>query len=111
MAPWTFPEMPTAPLGNKVSRKLETLFPPEHRAAAAALLEAECGAGLPLIDVQGPAGIERIRSAALKLSEGSLEKLHTAVRLANVDWRDVLVAAGFGNSLRAHLAWLDSDEA
>jgi hypothetical protein len=101
--------MPAIPLGHKVSRKLELLFPPEHRAAATALLEAECGAGLPLIDTQGAEGIERIRSASLKLSEGSLEKLYTAVRLANVDWRDVLVASGFGNSMHAHLDWLDGN--
>ena len=96
-------------LSGKVRAKLEQLFPHEQRTAAAELLEAECGAGLPLIDSQGAEGIERIRCAVLKISEGSLEKLHAAVQLANTDWRDVLVAAGFANSALAHLSWLESE--
>lgn len=101
--------MSFAHLSPKVSAKLEQLFPQEQRTAAAALLETECGAGLPLIASQGAEGIERIRCAALKISEGSLEKLHTAVQLANSDWRVVLVAAGFANSALAHLPWLESE--
>jgi hypothetical protein len=96
-------------LSVKVRAKLEQLFPHQQRTAAAELLEAECGAGLPLISSQGAEGIERIHCAVLKISEGSLEKLHAAVQLANTDWRDVLVAAGFADSALAHLSWLESE--
>ena len=90
-------------------RKLEQLFAPEQWSVAIEVLEAACGSNLPLIEKQGAEGIERVRCAALKLSGGSLEKLQAAVRLAQTDWRDVLVAAGFANSLTAHLAWLRGD--
>ena len=101
--------MPHTALSTRIRAKLDQLFSADERAAAAELLEHQCGAGLPLIAAQGPEGIERIRCAALKLSEGSLEKLHLAVSFANNDWRDVLVAAGFAHGMRAHLAWLDDE--
>ena len=40
---------------------------------------------------------ERIFLAIIKLSEGNLVKFQKAFDLAKEDWRDVLVAAGFGN--------------
>ena len=96
-------------MSSEVRNKLEQLFPRERWAAATALLESECGSGLPLIEKQGAIGRERVQCAALKLSEGSMEKLRTAVRVAQSDWRDVLVAAGFGNDVMAHRVWLDGD--
>jgi hypothetical protein len=90
-----------------IRKKLEVLFPHDERDIAATLLETECGANLPLIDKQGAEGIERVRCAALKLSEGSLPNLERAVEIAKFDWRDVLVAAGFANDLTAHSAWLN----
>lgn len=98
--------MPYIALTIRTRTKLEQLFSQDQISEAVDLLEAKCGTGLPLIDAQGAEGIERIRCAVLKISDGSLEKLHEAVQLANTDWRDVLVAAGFAESLRAHLSWL-----
>jgi hypothetical protein len=103
--------MSSTPLACKTRAKLERLFAREQRAEAVALLEAKCGNELPLIAAQGIEGIERIRCAVLKISDGSMEKLLDAVQLANIDWRDVLVAAGFANSTRAHLSWLEADDA
>jgi hypothetical protein len=54
-------------------------------------------------------GLERCRFAALKLSCGQLEKLRGAIELAAKDWRDLLMAAGFGRDLEAHLRWLPSE--
>ena len=34
-----------------------------------------------------------------------MEKLHRAVKLAKTDWRDLLVAAGFADSVHAHKHW------
>jgi hypothetical protein len=87
-------------------KKLETLFPQKERAAAVALLEKECGNTLPLADNLGIDGIERIRCAALKISSGSMNKLKSAVKVANTDWRDFLVAAYFANDLNSHRHWL-----
>jgi len=55
--------------------------------------------------------LERIRYAVLKLSHGDLAELRKAVESAQIDWRDVLVAAGFGNDVRAHGAWFPGGQA
>jgi hypothetical protein len=52
-----------------------------------------------------PASIERIRFAVLKLSAGDLKALQRAIDLAKIDWRDVLVAAGFCSDVTAHKSW------
>ena len=49
---------------------------------------------LPLIDGSAP---ERIQAAIVMLAGGDLAKFDEAVRIARVDWRDVLVASGLGN--------------
>jgi hypothetical protein len=87
-------------------RRIAALFPGRQRAEAAQLLAEECGDNLPLADTLGAAGIERIRFAVLKISQGSLDRLWEAVELAQHDWRDALVGAGFGDDITAHLRWL-----
>ena len=86
------------------AKLIERLFPPEQRDDVRDLLARECGDNLPLT---GPPTSARTheRFAALKLSEGKLEKLRDIVNHAKIDWRDVLVWAGFGNSLTAHEEW------
>lgn len=88
-------------------RLVECVFTPEHRSAAVSLLEARCGSGLPLMREATPQTLERLRFAVLKLSQGSLDELARAIDVANTDWRDVLVAAGFANNLLAHQAWFN----
>jgi len=46
-----------------------------------------------------------VRFAVLMLSEGDLDKLRSLIDHAKIDWRDVLVWAGFGYSLTAHERW------
>jgi hypothetical protein len=86
--------------------KVRNLFPPEQQDEVAKILETECGNNLPFLDRVDPYGLERFRFAALKLSEGNMEKLRGAVQLAKSDWRDLLVAAGFANSVHAHKDWV-----
>ena len=95
------------PLSTRIRVKLGRLFSPDEARAAEALLESQCGSGLPLVSAQGLEGIERIRCGVLKISDGSLERLRAAVKLANTDWRDVLVGAGFADSVHAHESWLE----
>jgi hypothetical protein len=97
-------------LSPDLQRTIEVLFPAERWSAVAELLLAKCGETLPLIPSQGQVGITRVRCAVLKLSGGSWNALQEAVRGARSDWRDVLVAAGFADSLTAHRAWLKSHE-
>jgi hypothetical protein len=92
-------------MSPQLVRRIAELFPADA-ASVEALLETECGASLPMIAKQGENGIERVRCAVLKLSEGRMEKLAYALDRANRDWRDVLVWSGFGNDAFAHRSWL-----
>lgn len=96
-------------LSPETRRRLDLVFRPEYRADAEALLVERCGNNLPFCEQANVFELERLRFAALKLSEGNLSKLRSAVDLANVDWRDLLMAAGFGDST-AHFRWLQPDE-
>jgi hypothetical protein len=49
--------------------------------------------------------LERIRFSVLELSGGNIDKLKRAITLAQKDWRDILVAAGFANDPLAHKTW------
>jgi len=48
---------------------------------------------------------ERIRFAALKVSNGSMEQLMDAVILAQSNWRDLLMWADFVHDVNAHNKW------
>lgn len=87
-------------------RRIAILFEPEHVAEATRRMETECGANLPGCQGLDARGVERLRYAALKLSEGSLTKLQRAIVLAQRDWRDLLVAADFADDVKAHTRWL-----
>jgi hypothetical protein len=93
-------------LSSDTRKLVNRLFSEEQRAEVCQLLSRECGDNLPLT---GPPSStrthDRIRFAVLKLSDGNLEKLRDVVSHAKVDWRDVLVWAGFGDSLTAHQEW------
>jgi hypothetical protein len=49
--------------------------------------------------------IERCQIAARNLSDGNLAKLEEAVKLWRIDYRDLIMAAGFGDDIMAHLHW------
>ena len=48
---------------------------------------------------------ERIQIAAIRCADGALTRLAGAVDQANRDWRDLLMGAGFGHDIKAHLKW------
>ncbi len=86
--------------------RLDAVFPVEHRERVAATLFKRGGYSLSSDwDASYDALIERIRCGCLKLSGGTLEGLEEGLKLARTDWRDLLVAAGFADDERAHLAW------
>jgi hypothetical protein len=94
-----------AELSEGTWQVIRKLFGPEERAEVAHLLEQECGNNLPFLGDLDPYRLERFRYAALKLSGGRMSELRTAIAVAKQDWRDLLVAAGFANSLDAHKQW------
>ena len=93
-------------LSAETTRRLELLFGPGDREQARQLLISECGSNLPLIRDSTPTGLERLRFAALKVSDGRIDKLKEAVELAKADWRDLLVRADFAHDPKAHKAGL-----
>ena len=70
------------------------------------MLIDECADNLPLVEPDDGLEIERLRYAALKVSDGKLSRLREALALAKIDWRDFLMEAGFEEDESAHLRWL-----
>jgi len=95
----------TSSLPSSVIGAIENLFTPEERETIANMMVEECNA--EKIYASSEAGVERIQLAVLKLSDGDANKFLAAIGLAQIDWRDVLVAAGFGYDVEAHMKWAD----
>ncbi len=94
-------------LSETTEQLVKKLFPQDNWPLVIELLENDCGDNLPFSQNATPKSKERIRFAAVKVSEGQTSKLVDAVYLAQVDWRDLLVAAGFANDVNAHREWSD----
>jgi hypothetical protein len=84
----------TSVLGPETQRRVEMLFPENEREEAVRLLSEW--------EIDG----DRLRIAALKLSDGNLVKLREAIAVGKNDWRDLLYIAGFANDTKKHLRWI-----
>ena len=98
--------MPAPSLSPETQRRVDLLFRPEDRAEAARLLFEECGNNLPFLANYDAQSLERFQFAALKLSDGHLDRLYQAIDLAQKDWRDLLVAAEFADEPSEHQRWI-----
>jgi hypothetical protein len=92
-------------LSPRTHQLIEKLFSAVDQANVTCLLLKECGRNLPLQKDTDEYDLERIRFAALKISNGDTLNLHKAIGLARRDWHDLLMCAGFGDSLSAHEKW------
>jgi hypothetical protein len=81
------------------------MFATEQQAEVGRILVQECGTNLPFLEKADETALERVRFAVLKLSNGNISELRRAVALAKSDWRDALMAAGFGYSETEHKQW------
>jgi hypothetical protein len=102
------------PLSVATRDRLEVLFEGADLVEAEQILSYEClgpggieGTGSTNMNGADPvrAMVERLRFAALKVSEGNLDELRRAVAWARVDSRDLLLWAGFDRDVRQHLDW------
>ena len=95
----------------KTEQLVDKYFPADEKLLVMSLLIDECGqnmATLPTCNSEDiSAFLERIHFAVLKLSEGDLTNFERAIELANTDWRDLLVSAGFESDINAHNTWAD----
>jgi hypothetical protein len=98
--------MARSKFSDETERRIALLFPPDEQELVCVILSEECGNNLPFLEKLDEVKLERFQFAALKLSEGKLDKLDRAIALAKEDWRDLLMAAGFGEDIDAHVSWL-----
>ena len=98
--------MAGVPLSDETKRRVDVLFSGDDSELVSDFLVNECGSNLPFCEGHNPTQMERLRFAALKVSEGRLDLLQQAVVLAKQDWRDLLMAAGFGHDVEAHKQWM-----
>ena len=97
----------TPKLSPLTGQLVEKLFAPVDRADASRRLVEECGNNLPFCRDYDEYKMERLRFAALRISIGYPDRLVEAIQQAKTDWRDLLVWAGFANSLSAHQEWAE----
>src|SRR4026208_312164 len=95
----------TPPLSPRTQQLVAGIFALQDRAEASQWLEQNCGNNLPFCHDHDEYQMERLRFAAIKLSQGNIQTLLQAIDAACMDWRDLLVAAGFGHDVMAHEAW------
>lgn len=92
-------------LSPLTKQHVAALFAPADVDEAEELLLRECAENLPLVSDPTPTGLERLRFAAIRLSDGALPRLRDAIALAKTDWRDLLVGADFADDVHAHRSW------
>jgi hypothetical protein len=93
-----------AGLTDGTRQRLEMVFVPELRKQAEEILLKQFGTKMPGYKDASALEIERVRFAALKLSEGSLAKLREQLDVVSVNPHDLLVKAEFLD-IGDHLDW------
>ena len=88
-------------LHSTVTDAIAALFAPVDQETIIEMMIEECNA--ERVHTSSEDSLERIQLAVLKLSNGEVNKFLAAAELAQLDWRDVLMAAGFGEDVKAHL--------
>jgi len=94
-------------LSDRTRQLIDVFFSDKVKEEAIFFLQNECAENLPLGKMGTPEGIEKIRFAVIKISNGDIDVLGKAISLASADWRDVLVWADFANDVEAHNKWAD----
>jgi len=94
-------------LGKLTHELVTRCCPISHQQEIIDLLSQQCSDNLPGIGrtPEWDELVDRVQLAAIRGSDWNLDKIKASVSMANVDWRDLLVGAGFGTSLSAHQVW------
>lgn len=91
-------------LSSKNEQLVDALFDQEYASHLKGRLRMEVGENLPCCEKSNPKGMERIRFSVIKLISENRYDEDQSIELAKVDWRDLLMAAGYGNT-EAHKKW------
>ncbi len=84
---------------------MDKIVSKERKAEVIRILENEVADNLPFLEAATPLSLERFRFAVLKVAGNNPDKLAQALTLAKEDWRDLLIAAEFADSVEAHETW------
>jgi hypothetical protein len=84
-------------LDDRIIYLIERCFPEPDRPKAQAALEA--------CKPEWSHETVRCQIAAIAVSGGQLDHLHAAIDTYRIDFRDLLVAAGFAEDTKKHLTW------
>lgn len=103
----TAPQPAPAPLTPDTLWLVDHFFKPADRLEARRVLEQQIARQLPFCEKADDAALERLRFAAIKVSDGNLKRLHHTVREAQKDWRDLLMGADFGFRVTDHRNWFE----
>jgi len=96
---------PIEELTDMTQKLVDLIFTKSEKQLITDILLNECGSNLPLCESWNYKQFERIRFAVIKLSEGQIDKFQYAVKLANMDWRDLLVVVGFAVDINSSNEW------
>jgi hypothetical protein len=91
-------------LSEDTKRLLDAVIPAESRERIASRLADEVSENIPFCDNSNPKGMERIRFSVLRLLAEGRMKEDDVFYLAYIDWRDLFMAAGHGNT-EDHKNW------
>ena len=94
-------------LGELTKELINICCPALKQPEVSELLSRECSKSLPGVGdtPEWYELIDRIQLATIRGSAWQIEKIKESVSLAHLDWRDLLMGAGFGESLLAHKDW------
>lgn len=94
-------------LASLTQELVTTGCPSAQKEAVSELLSKRCSHNLPGVGATPEWNelIDRIQLAVIRGSGWNVESIAKAIELANRDWRDVLMAAGFANDLESHRLW------
>jgi hypothetical protein len=92
-------------LSQKTKKVISHYFPTEKEWAEAKLVAFCESLSEYLTECTTAESYERFCLAVLKIGKTSKEKFLGAIKLGKTDYRDLFVAAGFGNSTTIHNDW------
>ncbi|MGI9242106.1 MAG: hypothetical protein ACR2RV_15010 [Verrucomicrobiales bacterium] len=96
------------PLSDDTKRAAEILLDSDTRHRIEKRLVTETSEEIPMWHDFSPEGMERIRFSVIKLIAQNPEDENIAFNHAKMDWRDLFVAAGFGDSATEHERWFQA---
>jgi len=92
-------------LSESTKKLVHVLYESREALEMCDILENECGTEALSSEGWSPSQMERIRFSVLKLVKENRMEIDSAVELAQKDWRDLLMSAGFSADTTAHEKW------